>query len=107
VRFLIDAQLPPALAVWLEARGHRADHVVDLGLGSADDHAIAAAAAAFGAVLISKDEDFVAGASLGRGKLVWLRCGNVTNAALDAWLAERWPKVESLLGQDETLIELR
>ena len=30
--FLIDAQLPPALASWLIQQGHTAQHVDDLGL---------------------------------------------------------------------------
>jgi predicted nuclease of predicted toxin-antitoxin system len=32
VRFLIDAQLPPALARYLAALGHDAKHVSDVGL---------------------------------------------------------------------------
>jgi predicted nuclease of predicted toxin-antitoxin system len=33
MRFLIDAQLPPALVPWLAAKGHQARHVIDCGLG--------------------------------------------------------------------------
>ncbi len=29
MRFLVDAQLPPALARWLAANGHAAEHVAD------------------------------------------------------------------------------
>ena len=29
MRFLIDAQLPPALARWIESRGYIAEHVHD------------------------------------------------------------------------------
>lgn len=32
MRFLVDAQLPPALARWLCANGHEAVHVGDLGM---------------------------------------------------------------------------
>jgi predicted nuclease of predicted toxin-antitoxin system len=32
MRFLIDAQLPPALAVLLTKHGHIAEHVADIGL---------------------------------------------------------------------------
>jgi len=28
MRFLVDAQLPPALARWLAAQGHEAEHAV-------------------------------------------------------------------------------
>jgi predicted nuclease of predicted toxin-antitoxin system len=32
MRFLVDAQLPPALARWLAEKGHDARHVADVGL---------------------------------------------------------------------------
>lgn len=34
MRFLVDAQLPPALARKLEALGHVAEHVADQGMAS-------------------------------------------------------------------------
>jgi predicted nuclease of predicted toxin-antitoxin system len=37
VRFLVDAQLPPALARALSERGYVAEHVADVGLLSATD----------------------------------------------------------------------
>jgi predicted nuclease of predicted toxin-antitoxin system len=40
VRFLVDAQLPPALARWLVEQGHDASHVTDHGLGEASDRRI-------------------------------------------------------------------
>jgi predicted nuclease of predicted toxin-antitoxin system len=40
VKFLVDAQLPPALARWIEEKGHVAEHVRDVGLASATDDAI-------------------------------------------------------------------
>ena len=40
MRFLVDAQLPPALALWLAAMGHEADHVADKGMQAASDAAI-------------------------------------------------------------------
>lgn len=44
MRFLVDAQLPPALARWMVEQGHEASHVVDHGLGEASDASIWAAA---------------------------------------------------------------
>ena len=35
MRFIIDAQLPPALARWLSERGHDAEHVADQHLEAA------------------------------------------------------------------------
>jgi uncharacterized protein (DUF433 family) len=59
VRFLVDAQLPPALAHHLVELGHEAVHVGDVGLLAARDQDIWRHALAIGAVLVTKDEDFV------------------------------------------------
>ncbi len=52
MRFLIDAQLPAALARSIAERGHEAEHVGDVGLARASD------AEATGSVIVTKDEDF-------------------------------------------------
>ena len=88
--FLVDAQLPPALCRWLAARGCKAVHVGEIGLGAASDAAIAAHAETQGMALISKDEDFVFLRLPDRFAFVWLRCGNATNRALIAGLEPRW-----------------
>jgi predicted nuclease of predicted toxin-antitoxin system len=107
MRFLIDAQLPPALCRWLEARGHEADHVASIGLIASTDAEIAAHIESTGGILISKDEDFLVLRLPDRFALLWLRCGNATNAALAQWLDQRWERVEQLLADGERLIELR
>jgi predicted nuclease of predicted toxin-antitoxin system len=58
MRFLIDAQLPPALAGWLVANGHEAEHVGDRGMQTAPDTVIWDYALATSAVIVTKDEDF-------------------------------------------------
>ena len=107
MRFLIDAQLPPGLCRWLEARGHEAAHVYNLGLGAASDVELADRAEAEGLILISKDEDFLALRLPDRYILIWLRCGNTTNRALATWMDERWERVVTLLDGGERLIEMR
>jgi len=107
MKFLINAQLPPALCRWLETRGHVAEHVASIGLLAASDRDIAAHAEAAGWFLVTKDEDFLILRLPDRFGLVWLRCGNATNAALAAWLDGRWGRVELLLTAGERLIELR
>lgn len=107
MRFLVDAQLPPALCRWLAARGHHADHVASVGMLAASDVEIARYTEAERAILISKDEDFLLLRLPDRFGLLWLRCGNVTNVALSTWLDERWARVEQLLADGERLIELR
>jgi uncharacterized protein with PIN domain len=58
MRFVIDAQLPPALARLLAAHGHQAEHVADSGLRDADDSPIWGYALQQQAIIITKDEDF-------------------------------------------------
>jgi predicted nuclease of predicted toxin-antitoxin system len=107
MRFLIDAQLPPALADWLIERGHKADHVFDLGMVAAADAMIAEYARRHEAVLVTKDEDFLLLRLQDRFGLLWLRCGNATNRALFAWLEPRWDEVERLLSTGERFVEVR
>jgi predicted nuclease of predicted toxin-antitoxin system len=107
MRFLVDAQLPPALAGWLREREHEAEHVEDVGLLAATDAAIASHAETNGAVLVTKDEDFSALRLPDRFGLLWLRCGNATTRALFGWLEPRWAEIERLLTEGERVIEVR
>ena len=59
MNFLVDAQLPPALARWITRQGHQATHVFEIGLQTADDPVIWERARSDDTVIISKDEDFV------------------------------------------------
>jgi len=110
MRFLIDAQLPPVMARWLEEAGHHAEHVEDAGLRQAEDSAVWAHALRTGAVIVSKDEDF-ADRSIRAGVgpvIIWLRIGNASNLALRAWLSPRLPGVLEALAQgSHRLIEVR
>jgi predicted nuclease of predicted toxin-antitoxin system len=109
VNFLVDAQLPPVLARWIVSRGHQAVHVLDAGLQAADDPVIWEHARNKGAVVISKDEDFVDRWILSDRPvpLVWIRKGNCSNHALLDWLEPLWADVLKRLEQGEQLIELR
>ena len=107
MRFLVDAQLPPGLCGWLRERGHEAVHVFEIELVAASDEAIAARAEADGAVLVSKDEDFVTLRLPERFAFLWLRCGNATNRALATWLEARWERIETLLEEGEAFVEVR
>jgi predicted nuclease of predicted toxin-antitoxin system len=107
MKFLIDAQLPPALCRWLREHGHEAVHVSEIGMLAASDAAVADRAEAEGEMLVSKDEDFVVLRMPDRFVLLWLRCGNTTNAALAVWLEARWERAVSLLRRSERFVELR
>jgi predicted nuclease of predicted toxin-antitoxin system len=109
LNFIADAQLPPALARWIESQGHSAEHVFEMGLASAADPLIWERAKASSAIIISKDEDFVDRWLLrSEGvRLVWIRKGNCSNAAPLAWLSPLWPNTLKRLQEGEQFIELR
>lgn len=109
MKFLVDAQLPPALARWLCAQGHEAQHVEELGLREAEDREIWTQAMSMNAIIVTKDEDFPAraGRETPSPVIVWLRIGNATNRALLQWLEPRWTHVVTLLTAGQQLIEVR
>jgi predicted nuclease of predicted toxin-antitoxin system len=108
VKFLIDAQLPPALARWLQDAGHKAQHVQDVGLREATDVAIWTHALNTEAIIVTKDEDFAArSAREATGPvIVWLRAGNTTNVVLRGWIELRLSSVLQLVGDGHRLIEV-
>jgi predicted nuclease of predicted toxin-antitoxin system len=93
MRFVVDAQLPPALAKYLASQGHQSEHVFDLAMTGADDSVIWNYADASGAAIITKDEDFAIRISVAqRGPaIVWLRIGNTSKRALLNWFAPLLP----------------
>jgi predicted nuclease of predicted toxin-antitoxin system len=109
VKFLVDAQLPPALAQWLREAGYDAQAVREVGLREADDGAIWRHAQAQGRVIVTKDEDFAQRAQTGAAGpvIVWLRIGNTSNAALRARLVPQLPELSRLIGQGYRLVEVR
>jgi predicted nuclease of predicted toxin-antitoxin system len=110
LNFLIDAQLPPALARWIANQsGHQATHVFDLDLQGADDRVIWEHAGEKDLIIVSKDEDFLDRWLLSEVPvaLIWIRKGNCSNRALIAWLDPLWLDVLRRLETGERLIELR
>ena len=109
MKFLVDAQLPPAFARWICEQGHEAQHVEDVGLRNAEDGPIWDYALNKGAIILTKDEDFAARSAreLNCPIIVWLRIGNATNRILLQWWWPRWPQVLKLLDEGHRLIEVR
>ena len=109
MKIWIDAQLPPALAPWLEATFQiGAAAVRDLGLRDASDEDIFRAATAERAVLMTKDRDFV---ELVRQRgstpsVLWVTCGDTSTARLKEILARTLPEALGLLRQGEPLVEI-
>lgn len=85
MNFLVDAQLPPALARLIASLGHKALHVEDARLLLASDQAIWDYAVTNQHAIITKDEDFKNRLLLTttyKTPVVWIRIGNCPNAAL-------------------------
>ena len=105
----IDAQLPPALAPWLGRRfAVEAYAVKDLNFRDAEDLVIFTAAREAGAVVLTKDADFVAllerhGAP---PQIVWVTIGNASNAVLRKVLERHWATAAQLLEAGEPLVEI-
>jgi predicted nuclease of predicted toxin-antitoxin system len=94
MRFLVDAQSPPALARWLSANGHEAAHVADLGMKAASDSEIWDHVLVSQSAIITKDEDFAQRMMLARSVpvVVWLRLPNTRRRFLLAWFETALPK---------------
>lgn len=108
MQFLVDAQLPPALARWLTERGHPSEHVFDVGLQRAADRENLGLREARESVIVTKDDDFV---TLHLMKpegppLLWIRLGNVRRAALLSAFEPLLEAVVAAFGRGETLVEL-
>jgi predicted nuclease of predicted toxin-antitoxin system len=107
MRFLIDAQLPPALCGLFTERGIDAEHVTEHVGGQTPDAQIAAYAAQGEFILITKDDDFALRFPPENYRLIWLRCGNITNRALRDWLDQRWTLIAGAIEAGERLVEVR
>jgi predicted nuclease of predicted toxin-antitoxin system len=107
----LDAQLSPALARWITAEFApiQAVPVRELGLRDADDREIFAQARSAGAVVVTKDRDFLH-LLFEQGpppQVIWLRVGNSSNQALQAVLLRTLGQALTSLGEGEPWVEVR
>ncbi len=82
MNFLVDAQLPRLLAIRLCELGHNSCHTLDLDSGNrTPDSTISAMADNTGAVVITKDADFLDSHILSGhpAKLLLISTGNISN----------------------------
>ena len=109
MKFLVDNQLPPVLAQYLQKRGFDSEHVLDVGLDKALDIDICRYAESKDRILVSKDEDFLYLAIRPNAKLrlLWVQLGNCRTPALLAAFERHWPLIESALNAGDTIIEIR
>jgi predicted nuclease of predicted toxin-antitoxin system len=105
----IDAQFSPVIAVWLSSTfSVEAIAVRDLQLRDAKDAEIFNAARLGNAVVMTKDSDFLL--LLDRlgppPQVIWVTCGNTSNARLKEILTAVFPKAIELLEAGEALVEI-
>lgn len=108
MRFLVEAQLPPALARWLTEAGFDAEHVGDCGMQGAPDSAIWDRAMRTQAAIVTKDEDFARRRAMSDTgpSVVWIRLRNTRRWVLLAWFEAALPRILAALESGETLIEV-
>jgi predicted nuclease of predicted toxin-antitoxin system len=105
----IDAHFSPVSAAWIAERFPvEAIALRDLGLRDAEDDDIFAAARAAGAIVMTKDSDFLT--LLDRHgpppQILWITCGNTSNARLQEILSVALAEALNLLSSGEHLVEI-
>lgn len=99
MKFIIDAQLPQLLAIWLENQGVDAIHTLKLPKANhSDDQEIITIADQEDRIVISKDSDFFDDHIL-RGrpkKLLIIKTGNIKNSELIRLFESNFDKIERL-----------
>lgn len=108
MKFIIDAQLPPALALFISSLGYEAQHIDDMSVLGASDREIWELAEHISAVIITKDEDFVILRTLNPDgpAVVWIRTGNTRKAVLLAHMERIFPEIIEQLNNGELLVEV-
>lgn len=109
MRLWLDAHLSPVLAQWLSGElGVNAVAVRDLGLREAKDREIFQRAREAGAIVMTKDSDFIA--LLARfgppPKVLWITCGNTSNQRMQEILRARLGAALALFDAGESLVEI-
>lgn len=110
MKLLIDAQLSPSLAAWINRtfKDIHANSVWSLGLRDKSDRQIYDYARENEYVIMSKDSDFLSLLEdLGSPpKLIWVTCGNTSNAFMRKTLSINLLRVVELMSDGETVVEI-
>jgi predicted nuclease of predicted toxin-antitoxin system len=109
VKFLLDHQLSPRLKPFFIEKGFEASHVSELGLHTFTDRALWAHAKSNAMQIVSKDEDFfyLASQDPAGPRLIWVRLGNCSSAALLQAFDRLWPQIERWMATDDRIVEIR
>lgn len=99
-RFLVDQQLPHALATHLTSLGHDATHLKDYPSGTRlDDAKVAQIADAEGRIVVTKDDDFRVSHLLNKrpARLLHVTCGNISTPDLLALVDRHYTELVATL----------
>lgn len=106
----IDAQLSPAIAAWINRNYEniKAESLRSLGLRDATDLKIFNEAKKVNAIIMSKDDNFIQHIEKYDipPKLIWITCGNTSNARLKEILSASLSNSIKLLIQGEKIVEI-
>jgi len=110
MKIWVDAQLSPAIAARINRTFDdiEAESVRSLGLRDATDVEIFEKAKMEDVIVMSKDDDFIQLIEH-RGtppKLIWITCGNTSNAKMREILSKTLLKAKELLESDESIVEI-
>ena len=106
----LDAQLSPRLTRWIQENfGVECFHVRDLGLRDADDPEIFQKSRITGAVVMTKDEDFVHLVERNGSppQAIWITSGNMSNEHFKLLLLRTLQDAISLLSSGEAVVEIQ
>lgn len=105
----VDAHLSPAIATWMtNTFGVTALSLREIGLRDAEDPEIFEASRVQGVIVMTKDSDFVDLVDrLGvPPQIIWLTCGNTSNARLREILSATLPEALEILKAGEAVVEI-
>lgn len=110
MRIWIDAQLSPAIAAWINRTFEdiEAESVRALGLRDALDQEIFRRARRQDIVVMSKDYDFLKLIEQHGPppQIIWITCGNTSNAKMREILSNTLIKAKELLKEGEAVVEI-
>ena len=108
LKFIIDAQLPQKLSIFLNSKGYDTIHTLDLpDKNATTDKYIKEIANNENRVLITKDDDFLRSFLIEKKplKLILIKTGNITNKALMEIFDKGLTVIISLM-QEHSMIEI-
>src|SRR4051812_31927097 len=109
MKIWVDAQLSPQIATWIRDEfGIDTTPVRSLGLIDAEDQVIFEAAKNAGAVVLTKDRDFLSLSDRfgSPPQIIWLTCGNTSNIVLRKILRETLTETIEMLNAGERIVEI-